>query len=163
MTQGGSSVAEVRALLAALVATKPQGRVAECGTAVGEGATAIVGALAPGATFVTVEPDPERFAIARRALAGTRAEVLNGSWQQLLPARAPFDLIFLDGGVSDDTVDLAIDLLAPGGILVKDDLTPGIPVEGDPVREALLRTPRLIGAELLARADMAVIIATRRA
>lgn len=162
MTLGGSSVAEVQSLLAVLVAARPRGRIAECGTAFGGGARAIAGALGPEATFVTVEPDPERFAIARHALAGTRAELLNGRWEEHLPGRAPFDLIFFDGGVCDETLDLAIDLLAPGGILVKDDLTPGIPVAGDPVREALLRNPRLIGVEVMARSDMAVIIAARR-
>jgi predicted O-methyltransferase YrrM len=80
-----------------------------------------------------------------------------------VPQRGPFDLIFFDGGTRSETLNLAIELLAPGGILVKDDLTPGSPIQGDPVREAFLRDARLVGIELIARADMAVIIATRRA
>jgi predicted O-methyltransferase YrrM len=162
MTEGGSSVAEVQALLAALVASKPHGRIAELGTAFGEGARAIAASLGPGATFVTVEPDPERFAIAQRVLEGTRAEVLNAKWEDVLAARGPFDLIFFDGGTRAETLNLAIELLAPGGMLIKDDLTPGMPIEGDLVREAFLKDPRLVGVELVARADMAVIIATRR-
>jgi predicted O-methyltransferase YrrM len=162
MTDGGSSVPEVQALLATLTASKPDGRIAELGTAFGEGAKAIVRALAASASFVTVEPDPERFAQARKALEGTRAEVLNGNWQDVLPERGPFDLIFFDGGTREETLNLAIELLAPGGVIVKDDLTPGAPIEGDPVREAFLNDSRLTGVEFNLRADMAVIIATRR-
>ena len=162
MTGGGSSLPEVQRLLAALAASKPGGRIAEIGTAFGEGAKAIVAALPPDGTFVTVEPDPERHAVAAAALAGTRAEVLNARWEDVLPVRAPFDLLFFDGGTRGDTLALAIDLLARGGILVKDDLTPGRPVEGDPVREAFLRDDRLVAVELLTTPGTAVIVAVRR-
>lgn len=163
MTGGGSSIPEVQRLLAALVASKPGGRVAEVGTAFGVGAKAIVGALPPDSTFVTVEPDPARYAIACEALVGTQAEVLNVRWEDVLPSRAPFDLLFFDGGTRDETLGLAISLLAPGGILVKDDLTPGRPIAGDPVREALMNDERLITAELLITPAMAAIVAVRRA
>jgi predicted O-methyltransferase YrrM len=160
MTAGGSSIPEVQRLLAALVAAKPGGRVAEIGTAFGEGAVAIAGALPADATFVTVEPDGERFAVARDALAGTRAEIVHARWQDVLPARGPFDLIFFDGGTRGESIELAISLLAPGGVLVKDDLTPGAPVEGDVVREALLLDERLV--EFVVAEGMAAIVATRR-
>jgi predicted O-methyltransferase YrrM len=152
----------VQRLLAALVASKPSGRIAEIGTAFGEGARAIAAALGPEATFVTVEPDPERYAHAREALAETRAELLHGRWEELLPARGPFDLVFFDGGTRGETIELAVSLLAPGGILVKDDLAPGTPTAGDPLREALLGDARLIGAEILATPTMAAILAVRR-
>ena len=152
----------MRRLLGALVASKPNGRIAEIGTAFGEGARAIAEAMGPEATFVTVEPDPERYAHARRALEGTRAELLNGRWEDLLPARGPFDVVFFDGGTRGDTIELAISLLAPGGVLVKDDLTPGASTPGDPVREALLGDERLIGVEILATPTMAAILAVRR-
>jgi predicted O-methyltransferase YrrM len=86
--------------------------------------------------------------------------VLAGDWRELLPARAPFDLVFADGGVGYGEV---ADLLAPGGILVKDDLTPGRPVDGDATREALLRDPRLEAVEVLVTPTMACIVAVRRA
>lgn len=165
MTRGGSSIPEVQRLLAALAASKIDGNVAEIGTAFGEGALAIASALSADAKFVTVEPDPERFAHAREALAQTRAEVVNARWQEVLPQRAPFDLIFLDGGAPGEivaAVDEVIELLSPGGILIKDDLTPGHPVESDLLRAALLQDPRLEGVELLATPEMAVIIAARR-
>jgi predicted O-methyltransferase YrrM len=110
MTDGGSSIPEVQNLLATLAASKPGGCMAEIGTAYGEGAGAIIEGLADGATFVTVEPDTERYQSACGALAGTRAEALNGRWEDLLPERGPFDLIFFDGGSRDDTLDLAISL-----------------------------------------------------
>lgn len=161
MTGGGSSIPEVQRLLAALAAAKPGGRIAEIGTAFGEGAAAIAAVLPPGASFVTVEPDPERFAHAREALAGTRAEALHARWQDVLPERGPFDLLFFDGGTRGESIELAISLLAPGGVLVKDDLTPGDPVEGDVVREALLRDERLVAVEFVIADGMAAIVATR--
>jgi predicted O-methyltransferase YrrM len=162
LTAGGSSLPEVQRLVAALVAAKPGGRVAEIGTAFGEGAAAIAAVLPRDATFVTVEKDPERAAEARKRLAGTRAELLEAMWQDVLPQRGPFDLVFFDGGQRSNLNDV-IELLAPGGILVKDDLTPGRAIDGDPVREAFLRDERLAAAEILVRPDMAAIVACRRA
>jgi predicted O-methyltransferase YrrM len=165
MTNGGSSIFEVRRLLAALVAAKPAGRIVEIGTAFGDGALAILDALAPDASFITVEPDPERFAHAQKALAGTSAEIVNARWQDVLRSRGPFDLVFLDGGERDEIVEAVpavIEMLAPGGILVKDDLTPGITVEDDPLRRALMQEPHLQAAEIVVSEAMAVIIATRR-
>lgn len=159
MTAGASSIPEVQHLLAVLAAARPHGRIAEVGTAFGEGAAAIAAVLGPGATFVTCEIDHDRVAVARARLAGTRAEVLAGRWQDVLPQRAPFDLLFFDSG---GLVPAVIDLLAPGGLLVKDDLTPGVPVEGDFVRELLLRDERLLGIELLTTATTAAILAVRR-
>ena len=162
MTSGGSSIPEVGRLLATLTASKPAGRIAEAGTAFGAGALAIVAALGRDATFVTVEADPARFEAAREALAGSRAEIVAGLWRDVLPARGPFDLFFLDAGIQDGGVELAISLLAPGGILLKDDLTPGRPIDDDPVRQALLRDSRLVSTEFLVSPEMAVIVAVRR-
>jgi predicted O-methyltransferase YrrM len=159
LTAGSYSIPEVQRLVATLVASKPGGRIAELGTSYGDGARAILQALPPGATFVTAEIDRDRAAQAREALAGTRAEVLEGDWQEVLPPRAPFDVVFADGGVAYDKV---ADLLAPGGILIKDDLTPGRPVEGDATREALLLDPRLEAVEVLVTAEMACIVAVRK-
>jgi predicted O-methyltransferase YrrM len=162
MTDGGSSITAVRQLLATLVAAKPRGRIAELGTAFGEGAYAMASELRPDATFVTVENDPERFQAAAVKLAGTRAEMVLGDWRELMPERGPFDLIFLDAGDAAESADLAISMLADGGILVKDDLTPGRPSEGDPVREALLNDPRLAACEIQTTPATAAIIAVRR-
>lgn len=162
MTGGGSSIPEVQNLLATLVAAKPGGRIAEIGTAFGAGAKAIVDALTADATFVTVEPDPGRYTEARGALEGTRAEILNANWEDVLPARGPFDLIFFDGGTRGSTLELAVSLLAPGGILIKDDLTPDRSVASDLVREALFHDRRLAAVELLTTPATAAIVAARR-
>ena len=68
--------------------------------------------------------------------------------------------MFADGGVGYDRV---IDLLAPGGILIKDDLTPGRPVESDATREVLLLDERVEACEVLVTPEMACIVAVRRA
>jgi predicted O-methyltransferase YrrM len=159
VTAGAYSIPEVKRLVATLVASKPHGRIAEIGTSYGEGAKAIAEALQDGATFVTVELDPERATQARDTLAGTTAEVVEGDWRDVLPERAPFDVVFADGGVA---YDLVTDLLAPGGIVVKDDLTPGQAIDGDPAREALLLDPRLEATEILVTREMACIVAVRR-
>jgi predicted O-methyltransferase YrrM len=159
VTAGAYSIPEVQRLVATLVAAKPGGKIAEVGTSYGDGAEAIAGALQGGATFVTVELDAERAARAQERLAGTAAEVLQGDWRDHLPQRAPFDVLFADGGVRYDEM---IELLAPGGVLVKDDLTPGRPTEGDATREALLLDPRVEATEILVTPDMACIVAVRR-
>lgn len=160
MTAGSYSIPEVQRLVATLVASKPGGRVAELGTSYGKGAKAILAALPPTTSFVTVEIDPGRAAQAREALAGTEAEVLEGDWRDALAGRGPFDVVFADGGIGYEHV---IDLLAPGGILIKDDLTPGRPIEGDATREALLLDPRVEAVEILVTPAMACIVAVRRA
>ena len=155
MTGGGSSLPEVQALLRVLAAGR---RVAELGTAFGEGAAA----LAETAEFVvTVERDPERAAAARERLAGLEnVEALEGDAYELLRGRGPFGLVFADGGLYDWEQILA--LVEPGGFVVKDDLTPGRPIEGDPVRERLLRDPRLAAVEIPTGPGAAAIVAVRR-
>ena len=53
--------------------------------------------------------------------------------------------------------------IAPGGVLngASFDKTPGAPVDGDPVREFLLRDPRLAAVELLTTPQAAAIVAVR--
>ena len=140
MTAGGSSLPEVQRLLAVLAAGR---RCAETGTAFGDGALAIA---STAASLVTIEHDPERAAIARQRLVNAgNVELLVGDWRELLPSRAPFEFLFFDAGKLDEAPH-AIELLSVGGVLVKDDLTPGRAIEGDPMRAATLtsafRVPR---------------------
>ena len=156
MTGGGSSLPEVQRLLAVLAAGK---RCAETGSAFGEGALAIA---STAASLVTVESDPERAAVARERLRqASNVELLVGDWRELLPRRGPFELLFFDAGRLAEFPD-AIDLLAPGGLLVKDDLTPVRAVDGDAVRELLFRDPRLLAVEVLTTPTTAAVIAARR-
>jgi predicted O-methyltransferase YrrM len=133
--------------------------VAEIGTGCGVGAAWLLSALDPEVPFVTVELDEKRAAAAAELLAGDgNASVLQGDWRELLPGEAPFDLLFADGGRSKYHEELA-GLLAPGGTLLLDDLTPGY--EGsDPVRELWLGHPRLLGVELRISPREAVIVGT---
>jgi predicted O-methyltransferase YrrM len=154
VTDGGSSIPAIQALLRALAVGRD---VAELGTAFGEGAAAMA---ETARSVVTVEVDPDRAAAARERLAGLpNVEALEGDAYELLRGRGPFGLVFADEGAYDWEAIMA--LLAPGGILVKDDLTPGRPVEGDPVREFLLRDRRLRAAEVLTTATTAAIVAVR--
>jgi predicted O-methyltransferase YrrM len=154
MTDGGSSIPAVQALLRALAAGRD---VAELGTGYGEAAAAMT---ETARSVVTVELDPDRAAAAHERLAGLpNVEALEGDAYELLRGRGPFGLVFADGGAYD--WEAIMELLAPGGILVKDDLTPGRPVVGDPVREFLLRDPRLVAAEILTTPTTAAIVAVR--
>jgi predicted O-methyltransferase YrrM len=145
----------VRALLRVLAAGHD---VAELGAAFGETAAVLA---ETARSVVTVERDPERAAAARERLAGLdNVELLEGDSYEQLRGRGPFGLVFADGGRPYDW-EAILALVAPGGLIVKDDLTPGRAVEGDEVREFLLRDPRLAGAEILAAPAMAVIVAAR--
>ena len=154
MTGGGSSLPEVQRLLAVLAAGK---RCAEVGTAFGEGAAAMA---STARSVVTVERDPDRLTIAAYRLRRSRnVELLLGDWRDHLPQRAPFDLLFFDGGRLEEAPE-ALDLVAPGGLIVKDDLTPDS--QGtDPVRELLLNNPKLLGVELLTTPKTAAVVAVR--
>jgi predicted O-methyltransferase YrrM len=160
LTGGGSSITEVQKLLAVLAAGK---RCAELGTAFGEGAAAIA---STAESLVTVEVEADRAAIARKRLEGLgNVELVEGDWKDVLPTRGPFEFLFLDaGGWKHDPWGAGqpvVDLLEHGGVLLKDDLTPGFPGP-DPVRDWLLGHPDLVATEILTTPETAAIIATRR-
>jgi len=155
VTDGGASLPEVHALLRVLATGRD---VAELGTAFGDGAAALA---ETARSVVTVERDAERAAVARRRLAGlANVELLEGDAYDALRGRGPFGLVFADGGVYD--WEAIVDLLGPCGMIVKDDLTPGRPVEGDAVREFLLQDRRLAAVEVLTTPATAAIVAVRR-
>jgi predicted O-methyltransferase YrrM len=158
MTAGGSSIPEVQRLLAVLAAGK---RCAEMGTAYGEGAAAIA---STAVSLVTVERDSERVVAARERLAGIdNVELVEGDWRDVLPRRGPFEFLFLDSGdwKEEPFRQRALDLVEPGGLLLKDDLTPDFPGP-DPLREWFFGHPELIATEILTTARTAAIIATKR-
>lgn len=155
MTDGATAIPEVQALLRVLAAGRD---VAELGAAFGETAALLA---ETARSVVTVERDPERAAVARRRLAGlANVELLEGDSYEQLHGRGPFGLVFADGGRPYDW-EAILALVEPGGLILKDDLTPGRPIEGDDVREFLLRDPRLAGAEILATPGTAVVVASR--
>jgi predicted O-methyltransferase YrrM len=160
VTAGATAIPEVQALLRVLAAGKD---VAEMGAAYGETAAVMA---ETARSVVTVELDPERIPIARERLAGIQnVELLEGDAFEQLRGRGPFDLVFVDGGlrpVTDAKWDAILDLVEPGGILVKDDMTPGRPIDGDEIREFLLRDPRLAATEIVVSPEWAAIVAAKR-
>lgn len=146
-------------MLQVLAGQRGRTRVAEIGTGCCVGSAWILSTLDPEVPFVTVELDEQRAAAAAELLAeDENATVLQGGWQEVLPGEAPFDLLFADGGRSKYHEEL-LGLLAPGGTLFLDDLTPGY--EGrDPARQLWLGHPRLIAAELQVSPREAVIVGT---
>ena len=146
----------MQALLRVLAAGR---HVAELGTAFGEGAAAMA---ETARSVVTVELDRERAALARQRLGPlANVEALAGDAYALLRGRGPFGLVFADGGSYD--WDAILELTEIGGFIVKDDLTPRRAVDGDPVREFLLRDPRIVSVEILTTPDTAAIVAVRLA
>jgi predicted O-methyltransferase YrrM len=155
---------EAGRLLQVLAAQRGRTRVGEIGTGCGVGAAWILSALPPETAFLTVELDPERAAAAAELLADDEhARVLQGDWAEILPAEAPFDLLFADGGgQATKTNPAVLDLLPPGGTLVLDNLTPGHPGP-DPVRELWLHDPRLAAIELQLSPREAAIVGVLQA
>ena len=86
--------------------------------------------------------------------------MLEGDWRDALRGRGPFGLVFADGGLYE--WDAILELVEPGGLIVKDDLTLGRAIDGDPVREFLLRDPRVTATELAVTPTMNLIVAARR-
>jgi predicted O-methyltransferase YrrM len=156
LTGGGSSIPEVQRLLRVLSAGRHAG---ETGTAFGEGAAAMA---ETAASVVTVERDPERAEAARERLAGfANIDLFVGDWRDYLPARGPYGLLFFDAGHLDaEDPDEVLALLEPGGLLVKDDLTPERRGP-DPVRAFLLDNPRLAAVEILTTQQTATIVAAK--
>ncbi len=150
---------ETGRLLQVLAGQRGRTRVAEIGTGSGVGSAWILSALDPEVAFVTVELDEQRAAEAAELFADDdNATVLQGDWQEVLAEEAPFDLLFADGGRSKYDEEL-LGLLAPGGTLFLDDLTPSY-ADPDPLRELWLEHPRLIAVELQISPREAVIVGT---
>ena len=160
-----SCLPEVGRLLHLLAATRGRERVAEIGTGTGVGAAWIVSALGPAVPFFTAESDPDRAAAARGLFSNDEnVHVLEGDWRDLLPREAPFDLVFYDAQKQlqpEEDGHRVVGLLAPGGIAVLDDLTPGF-AGPDPVREFWLGRPDLAATEVLTTPSTAAILAVRR-
>ena len=151
MTDGGTAIPEVHALLRVLAAGRD---VLELGSAFGVGAAALA---ETARRVVTIELDPERAAATRERVRGLpNVEALEGDWRQV---DGTYGLVFADHG--DYDWERILELTEVGGFIVKDDLTPGRSMLGDPVREFLLGDARLAAVELLTTPQTAAIVAVR--
>ena len=160
---GKACIPEVGRLLQLFARLRGIEKACELGTAHGVGAAWIESGLQRGATLVTVELDAGRATDASALFAGSDSvEVLSGDWS-LVRDRAPFDLLFSDGGpkrAPGDPEKLA-PLVRAGGLVVLDDYTPGRADEEDPARRIWLESPLYRAQELMVAPDASVILAVR--
>ena len=158
-----SCTPETGRLLHVLAGMRGRERVGETGTGVGYGAAWIVSALDPAVPFFTAELDEERAdAAAELFRDDEQVRVLAGDWHDVLGRYAPFDLLFHDGSKRQPELDgeETLRLLAPRGLIVMDDLTPGR--EGpDAVRDFWLNHPDVAAIELQVSRNETVIAAVR--
>lgn len=116
------------ALLAALAAARPGGRVLELGTGVGEGTAWLLDGMDGAARLVTVERDETVQAVAREHLGSDPRVTFvagdAGAWLEDVDGE-PFDLVFADTWPGKFThLERALRLVAPGGTYLIDDLDP---------------------------------------
>jgi predicted O-methyltransferase YrrM len=135
-------------------------RALEVGTAIGVSTLYIARGLASGGTIVSFEIDPERQAAARgyleRAGALEQADLrLQDARQGLAELDGEFDFAFVDGVKAeyDDYFDQLLPRLAPGAVLVVDNVLMGGSVaEGDTSERAT--TARAFNARLLSHPEL---------
>ncbi len=150
------------ALLHVLAARRGIARAGEIGTGAGVGSAWIVSGLPPQVPFFTVELDPDLVAaVGELFAADPNVTVLAGHWRDLLPAEAPFDLLFVDAHDAKDDVGTVIGLLAPGGTAVLDGFWSD-PAAPDPRRDAWLHDPLLTTIELWVTPERRTLVAVRR-
>jgi len=119
---------EVGRLLEILAAARQARRILEIGTAIGYGTLCLTRG-APAARIVSIDPDPARLEAARGFLARAgvleRVELIEAPALDALPRlEGPFDLVYIDALKTEYRryLDLALPLLAVGGLVVVDNL-----------------------------------------
>ena len=152
--QASASLPGTGRFLAVLAARCADQTIAELGTGVGIGTAWLASSMPASCRLVTVEVD-ERLAAAARQLfaADDRVEVITGDASELA-ARGPFALLFADCGVRDQAAfDGWVSLLAPGGTIVMDDVTPlaqaPLAPDSDDLKRTFFTSPRLVSTEVV--------------
>jgi demethylmenaquinone methyltransferase/2-methoxy-6-polyprenyl-1,4-benzoquinol methylase len=160
----------VGALLATLAAAVPEGgRVVELGTGAGVGLAWLVHGVGARADVTVTSVDTDSELQARVAADGwpgfVHFVVADGA--EAVESLAPADLLFADApGGKLHGLDRTVAALAPGGVLVVDDMDVAVHEDDGladaivAVRGALLDVPELVVAELAHSSG--VIVATRR-
>jgi predicted O-methyltransferase YrrM len=143
--------------LAVLAAGCCGGRIGELGTGVGVGTAWIASAMPADCVLITVEIAEQLANAARRVFADDpRVVVIAGDAAEILPGRAPFDLLFADSGVRDPAgFGALVGMLRTGGRIVMDDVTPenvlpaASPLRGNDPKRHFFQDPRLISTEVV--------------
>lgn len=163
-----SCAPEMGQLLRTLAATIVNGVIGELGAGYGVGTAWLASGLRADARLVTVELEPEPASAVRALLADEPgATVEQGDWRLAL-RHAPFALLFADAAPAKAAPEELLAALAPGGVLLLDDLTPiahwPLAWRGrrDPLRDFWLNEPRVVATELLLTPTTAALLATRR-
>ena len=116
------------ALLKTLAASKPGGRILELGTGTGLSTAWLLAGMNDTAKLVTLELEPDYSAVAQEILNDERIKFVVQEGSSFLKAHQDtnsYDLVFADtwpGKFWD--LDLALNLVAVGGLYVIDDLSP---------------------------------------
>jgi predicted O-methyltransferase YrrM len=163
------SLPGVGRLLAVLAAACTGGaRIGEIGAGTGVGAAWIASAMPADATLLTVEFDEPRARAAQQLFADDeRVTVVHGDANEVIPGEAPFDLLFVDGGIS--SAEVVVDLVKIGGQVVVDDVTPTLKLAtamsyqtNDAKRALFFGSPRLQSVEVvLPDLENAAFVGTR--
>jgi predicted O-methyltransferase YrrM len=157
------------ALLRALAASKPGGRLLEIGTGTGAGTVWLLDGMDQAARLTSIDRDERAMQVALDHLgADPRVSFIAGDAGTLLATlpEAAYDMIFADTMPGKFThLDEALRLLRPGGLYVIDDLLPqpNWPEDHGPKVEQLVARlrarPDLVLASL--RWASGIIVATR--
>ena len=115
-------------MLRTLAASKPGGRLLELGTGTGLATACLAAGMDAAATLISIDNDERPQAVAREVLGEDPRltfVVADGlGWMADQPP-ASFDLVFADAWPGKyEGLDLALALLAPGGLYIVDDLLP---------------------------------------
>jgi predicted O-methyltransferase YrrM len=117
----------VGALLQSLAASKRGGRLLELGTGTGLSTAWIAQGMDPASRLISVDNDPQLLHIARSHITDPRIEFVCSDAAKYLKSLAGerFDLIFADTWAGKyEMLDETLELLAPGGLYVIDDMLP---------------------------------------
>ena len=165
-----SSENGVGALLASLAAAvRPHGTIVELGTGAGVGLAWIVHGIGARTDLVVHTVDVDSAMLAATSAAGWPSFVrfVEGDGARLVSELAPVDLVFADAaGGKTNGLEVTIDALRAGGILIVDDMDPSLHENDDlgdainRVRKVLVEHPDLVTAEL--DFSSGVVIATKR-
>ncbi len=160
------------ALLMALTASKPGGRIGEFGTGSGVGSAWIASGLQGGAVLVTCEIDTDLIRHVKALFKG-RAEIdiRHTDWETMMVDEAPFDVLFMDSGVAEalvpDRWDEITEMICVGGQIIFDDIVPiGLwpddwSERADVKREFAFRNPRVVSSEVGLTPLASALIVTR--